>query len=210
MLPGNSIMATSSSLRESHEEFSFNSNINFPTIIDQNMQAINFKKSETSQTVEPSSQFRHNINNITSLNTPYLPQNQPSCYTHDTNLKKTPFQGPDYFQFNYASFHLGNQQTNGPHDNFSVIDNRNNANENNYNTCPLNSQVNMNMELTFNTDMYGLAGSVPTNLGTVPFASEELDETLEPFEMLSQYEVSHTSSQQQQQQQQSCFRIPLL
>jgi len=67
---------------------------------------------------------------------------------------------------------------------------------------------NMNMELTFNNDFFSLAGPVPSNLGSVPFQPDDIDETLEPFEILSQYDVPAQTHQQPENQ--SRFRIPLL
>ena len=65
------------------------------------------------------------------------------------------------------------------------------------------------MELNFTNDLFRLTGPVPSNLGSAPFQSDDIDETLEPFEMLSQYDVSNPS-QTSPQEKQSRFSIPLL
>ena len=67
----------------------------------------------------------------------------------------------------------------------------------------------MSMELNFTNDLFRLTGPVPSNLGSAPFQSDDIDETLEPFEMLSQYDVPNPS-QTSPQENQSRFSIPLL
>ena len=91
------------------------------------------------------------------------------------------------------------------HNNSNKYNTFNSDNKSTYNT----QQPIMSMELNFTNDLFRLTGPVPSNLGSAPFQSDDIDETLEPFEMLSQYDVSNPS-QTSPQEKQSRFSIPLL
>ncbi|XP_057295860.1 ribosomal protein S6 kinase beta-2-like isoform X2 [Hydractinia symbiolongicarpus] len=113
------------------------------------------------------------------------------------NYSSEHYADSGYFNnVNYANFQFENKEV--PVSTYS----------NQHTSYPLPQQHqahNMNMELTFNNSFFGLAGPIPRTLGPAPY--EDSMDDIEPFELLSHYDVP---PQQQQQEQNPRYRIPLL
>lgn len=131
------------------------------------------------------------------------PHNLPLKYTHTENNGDTM---SDFFgNVSYASFCRSNIDDNKYNNGGSSNGSRVNTPQGD--SSHSNRTTSMSMDLNYSTNLFGLAGPVPSTTDPLPYNTDEFNNS-EPFEMLSPYDAHTPTSHSQEHQ--SRFSIPLI